>query len=110
MAYQGYGRGLGRELIETLDASVVGATRPDLTLVLDLPVATGLARADARGGSEQRFERADLSFHQTLRDAFVEIAKREPQRCTLINVRGTKEEVEALIRHAVAEKFGLRER
>jgi dTMP kinase len=107
MAYQGYGRGLGRELIETLDTSVVGATRPDLTLVFDLPVATGLGRAGARGGVEQRFERADLSFHQKLRDAFLEIARREPQRCKVIDVGASKDEVEALIRRVVSERFGL---
>jgi dTMP kinase len=110
MAYQGYGRGLGRELIETLDASVVGATRPDLTLILDLPVASGLARAGARGGAEQRFERADLSFHQKLRDAFLEIAKREPKRCKVIDVSGSKDEVEALIRRAVSLTFEAKER
>jgi dTMP kinase len=108
MAYQGYARGLGRELIEMLDTAVVGATRPDLTLVLDLPVAVGLGRADARGGVERRFEQADIAFHQKLRDAFLEIAQREPQRCKVIDASGTKDELELLVRQAVTEKFALR--
>jgi dTMP kinase len=107
MAYQGYARGLGRELIESLDNSVIGATRPDLTLILDLPVATGLGRADARGGAERRFEQADIAFHQKLREAYLEIAKREPQRCRVIDASGTQDSVEASIRQAISDKFKL---
>ncbi len=108
MAYQGYARGLGRELIEMLDGFVVGATRPDLTLVLDLPVATGLQRADARGGVERRFERADTGFHQKLREAYLEIAKRDPDRCKVVDASGSPDEVAARIKTVVATKFGLR--
>ena len=107
MAYQGYARGLGRELIEMLDSQVIGATRPDLTLVLDLPVQIGLQRAEMRGGTERRFELADTGFHQKLREAFLAIAKQEPDRCKVIDASGAPDNVEALIRRVVEEKFSL---
>lgn len=108
MAYQGYARGLGREPIEMLDNLIVGATRPDLTLIFDLPVVTGLKRADARGGIERRFERQDLAFHQKLREAYLEIAQHEPERCKVINADGSPDQVEQLVRIAVATRFGLK--
>src|SRR3546814_3653060 len=85
MAYQGYGHGLGRAAVEVLHRLVVGAFRPDLTLVLDLPVAEGLARAQGRGHAEDRYERMDIAFHERLRAGFHEIVAREPERCVLID-------------------------
>ena len=63
---------------------MVGSTHPDLTLVFDLPVEAGLARAAARGGDD-RFEAKGLDFHQRLRDAFTAIAAAEPRRCRLLD-------------------------
>src|SRR3546814_8280898 len=92
MAYQGYGHGLGRAAVEVLHRLVVGAFRPDLTLVLDLPVAEGLARAQGRGHAEDRYERMDIAFHERLRAGFHEIVAHEPERCVLIDARGRSEE------------------
>lgn len=100
MAYQGYAHGLGREWIERLDALTLDGFAPDLTLVLDLPVETGLARAQARGGPD-RFEKLGLSFHEVLRAAFLDIATRNPERVMVIDAMGTPEAVAGRIQTAV---------
>ena len=85
MAYQGYGSGLGREAVESLHRLALGALLPDLTLIIDVPVSIGLARARSRPGAEDRFERRGLAFHERLRHGFHEIAMTEPGRCRLID-------------------------
>lgn len=91
VAYQGYGRGLGRELVETLNAAATGGLQPDLTLLLDLPPETGLARARAleRGDGATKTQDAigaeTLAFHQAVRQGFLEIAKGAPQRIVIID-------------------------
>jgi dTMP kinase len=117
MAYQGYGHGLGRAVVETLYKLVVGDVAPDLTLVLDLPVADGLARARARNGAqtqphlqaegEDRYEQMDLAFHERLREGFHDIVARAPERCLLIDAAGDEEAVAARIRAAVGERLGV---
>jgi dTMP kinase len=110
MAYQGYGHGLGRAPVEALHALVVGSLQPDLTLVLDLPVAEGLARAGHRNGrgtqQEDRYEQMDLAFHERLREGFHDIVAREPERCLLIDARGDEDAVAARIAAAVAARLG----
>lgn len=107
MAYQGYGQGLGREAVETLYRLTVGDFRPDLTLILDLPVATGLERAKQRG-EENRYERMGNDFHQRLRDGFGEIARREPERCVVIDATQPADAVTEAIVAAVKEKFKIK--
>src|SRR3546814_7806032 len=80
MAYQGYGLELGRGPVETLHRLTVGDFWPDLTIVLDLPVELGLARAAARRDRDDRYEQMKIEFHQRLRDGFMDIARREPAR------------------------------
>jgi len=103
MAYQGYGHGLGREAIDKLYAVAVGDFKPDLTLILDIPVDAGLQRALARSGAETRYERMDIEFHRKLRDGFLDIAKREPARCKVIDAQGTVDDVQAKLRAAVSQ-------
>ncbi len=107
MAYQGYGHGLGRATIERLYALVAGDFAPDLTLILDLPVETGLQRAAARNDGEDRYERLGRAFHDRLRAAFQEIAAREPDRCVLLDARGDIAAVQNLIRATIADRLGL---
>ncbi len=76
-AYQGGGRQLGDQLIDTLRQAVLGNTRPDLTLYLDLDPALGLARAASRGELD-RIEQEQLSFFQRTRAKYLEIAGKEP--------------------------------
>lgn len=101
MAYQGYGHDLGRKTVEQLSELVLGDFKPDLTLILDLPVEDGLKRAISRGGDEQRYEDMDVAFHHRLRDGFLDIAKREPDRCWVIDSKGSEEEVAARLQTLV---------
>jgi len=97
MAYQGVAQGLGSEFVNDLRELVVGDDMPALTLVLDLSPETGLARAGWRANGEDRYERMEIEFHQTLRQAFLNIAKNEPERCVVIDAeRGEAEVAEAI--------------
>jgi len=107
MAYQGYGHGLGRAPIEQLYDLVVGKFAPDLTLILDVPVALGLDRALARRDGEDRYEGLDGAFHERLRQGFREIADREPHRCVLIDGSGAVERVQAAVQACVAERLDV---
>ena len=107
MAYQGYGHGLGREPIETLHGLAIGGLKPDLTLILDLPVETGLTRAGSRGGDETRYERMADGFHQRLRDGFLDIAAREPDRCVVIDATQKIDAVQQEVRRAVTDRLGV---
>jgi dTMP kinase len=102
-AYQGAAGGLDPRIVKALERIVVGDTKPDLTLILDLPPEQGLARASARRGQESvdRFESETLAFHQTLRQAFLGIAKAEPERCVVIDATGSEEVVAEAIWDAV---------
>jgi dTMP kinase len=87
--YQGVAGGLPAETLDVLEKLVVGPTRPDLTFILDIAPAEGLARAQARrgpgGGAEaDAYESRDLAFHERLRAGYMAIAKAEPQRCMLV--------------------------
>jgi len=104
MAYQGYGHDLGRDVVERLYTLSIGTFKPDLTLIFDLPVEDGLKRAAARGGEEHRFEDMNISFHQRLRDGFLDIAEREPERCMIIDASANEDEVSAEISRAVLNK------
>ena len=108
MAYQGYGHGLGRKMIEKLHRYTIGDLKPNLTLILDLPVETGLSRAGTRGGDETRHERMDGGFHQRLRDGFLDIAARESDRCIVIDAAQEIDSVQQAIRQAVADRLGVR--
>lgn len=105
--YQGVGRGLERETIRRIDSAVLDDFAPDLTLVLDLDVPTGLKRALARSGAETRFEKFGPAFHEKLREAFLEIARRNPERCRVIDASGTEDQVAEAIFTAVSRRFAL---
>jgi len=107
MAYQGYGHGVDRSAIADLYRICVGSLKPDLTLILDLPVEAGLARAAGRGGGEDRYERMDVAFHERLRQGFLEIARQEPGRCVVIDAARSEDEVHAQIIAAVRERMAL---
>lgn len=106
-AYQGAGGGVRPAFIEAIEAEVVGPDKPDLTLVFDMPVEIGLERAFGRDMFEARFESKGLAFHQRLRDAFLEIARADPERCALINAGGTLDEVADEVWAAVWSRLGL---
>lgn len=83
-AYQGGGRGISNDRIAVLEQWVQGDFQPDKTLIFDLPVATGLARAGQRS-SPDRFELEDLTFFERVREAYLERARATPQRYAVID-------------------------
>ena len=103
MAYQGYAGGLGRDLVARLTDLAVDGLRPDLTVILDVPVDLGLARAAARPATgAARYEALDTAFHEAVRAAFLDIARREPGRCAVVDATRPPDDVAAAIRTAVA--------
>jgi dTMP kinase len=93
VAYQGYGRGIDLNLIDSIDKIVTGNMKPDLTILLDLDADTGLKRN--RGiNKTDRLELEDLEFHQRVRNGYREIAARERGRIRLIDASGAVEEVQ----------------
>ncbi|MEQ8195692.1 MAG: dTMP kinase [Rhodospirillales bacterium] len=107
LAYQGYGHGLDHGVIKKLYELVVGDFKPDLTIMLDIMVEHGLARAAGRGDEEDRYERMDLGFHERVRQGFMNIATHEPGRCVVIDADRTVEAVHAEIKAAVADRLGV---
>jgi len=107
MAYQGYGHGVDRGLITMLGGAVFGDLRPDLTLVFDLPVEQGLARAARRPGQEDRYEKMDRKFHEALRQGFLAIAANEPQRCVVIDASADEEATWRQISAALKTRLGI---
>jgi dTMP kinase len=93
--YQGVVSNVDPRVIARLEQLTVGDTRPDLTLVLDVPAEVGLARAARRRGSGagDRFEAEALDFHKKLREAYLELAAREPERCVVIDAARAPDKV-----------------
>lgn len=116
-AYQGAASGVNRELLSRLERMVIAPTRPDLTLILDLDPATGLARAEARRAgtgpetgpapdpAKDSFEGRGRAFHERLRKAFLEIAREDPIRYAVLAADATPEAIEADIWTHVQERL-----
>jgi len=83
-AYQGYGRGLPLDVITDLEKIVQGSVRPDLTIILDIDVETGLARASARGALD-RFEQEEMAFFERVRQGYQARAAADPSRYRVVN-------------------------
>jgi dTMP kinase len=97
-AYQGSGRGVDPQLIEALAAAVHAGLAPDCTLLLDLPVMAGLARARARAtGESDRFEAETQAFFEKVRAGYLELARREPERFHVIDAAAPLDAVEARV-------------
>ena len=108
LAYQGYGRGVPLADLAALHRLALGELAPDLTLILDLPVADGLARAARRGsGGADRFERRDAAFHERLRAGFRDIAAQQPGRCVVIDAAGDPDSVHRAVLAAVTARLGV---
>jgi dTMP kinase len=105
LAYQGHGRGLPVERLKSL-LGWAGGPLPDLTVLVDVPVATGLARAGHRGETN-RLDEEDAAFHERVRAGYLTLAAAEPGRIALVNGTGTVDEVQARVRAAVAERLGV---
>jgi dTMP kinase len=108
-AYQGGGRGLPIPIIEALEEFVVGSTRPDLTLLLDLPVAVGMARLSERGPAD-RIESENMAFFDRVRDVFRARAAAEPGRFRVIDAGKPMPEVACSIRLALDDFIAMHAR
>lgn len=89
VAYQGFGRRLDLVWVEEMNARAMGNVKPDLTFLLDLPVEEGLRRAwkrmENRTAQEDRFEKESLEFHQRVREGYLILARRDPQRIMILD-------------------------
>lgn len=111
VAYQGFGRGMDPELLHQLNAVAVDGLWPELTLLLDLDPVIGLERAMARNSregktsAEGRFEAESLAFHGRVRQGFLDLAAREPERIRVVDASGTPEAIALTVRALVEARL-----
>jgi dTMP kinase len=108
LAYQGYGRGLDRDMIKTLDRLVTDGIRPDLTILLDIDAAAGVSRARGRNSTlglegEARFENEELAFHDRVRQGYLALARAEPHRFRLVEASAPPDIIQNTLRVLVEE-------
>lgn len=106
-AYQGSLGKVSPAVLNAMERVTIGDLKPDLTIILDVPVEVGMKRAAVRrgNGAPDRFEAEDVRFHQQLREAYWKIAAAEPQRCVLIDATAEPGAVAANIWAALRERF-----
>lgn len=104
LAYQGYGHQLDPSVLRVVTAFATGGLEPDLTLLLDLPVETGLGRR-REAGHWNRLDNYDLEFHRRLRRGYQLMASQEPERWVVIDATRAMDEVQAEIRSIVADRL-----
>ncbi len=104
--YQGIAQGLGSTLVESVYRGVAPGFEADLTLLLDLPVETGLERMRARRGQDDRYQQKPVAFHQKLRDAYLDLARNHAQRFRVIDAAADADSVALDITRVVGERFG----
>lgn len=109
IAYQGFGRGWGGEHVRDLCHVACPHVTPDLTLLLDIDPAEGLARAAKEAHTPDRIEVEELEFHQKVRAGFLRLAAEEPNRIKVINALLSKEEVFAAAYSEIQELLGRTE-
>jgi len=108
LAYQGYGRGLPLDDLVALHQIALGDFSPDLTIILDLSVEEGLARAGRRSLITDRFEQLEHEFHQRVREGFLAIAKTNPRRCVVIDAMADVATVHASVLAVVSERLRVK--
>ena len=103
--YQGVTGQLNADLMKNLERVAIGGMVPDITIILDIDPAIGLKRAASRGVAADRYEKEDISLHQSRRDAFLAIAKAEPERCMVVDAVAPEAEIASKILGAVRAKM-----
>lgn len=108
LAYQGYGRKLDIDLIRMLDRIVCAGLRPDVTILLDIDAAAGVARARGRNNSrgletEARFENEAIAFHERVRQGYLALARQEPERIRIVEASRSMEDIQREIRKIVGD-------
>lgn len=104
MVYQGWGQGADRAAIATLTGLL--RAKPDLTLVLDVPVEVSLSRLAARGAAADRYERLGAPFFAAIREGFLVVAAEEPERCVVLDGTPGEDDVAGAILATVRERLG----
>ena len=107
LAYQGYGGGLPLAALLELHRFALGDFVPDLTVILDLPVEEGLARAAARAGAGDRFERRDRAFHEKVCEGFRAIARENTARCAVVDAAAAAPAVHRAVLAALTKRLGV---
>lgn len=110
IAYQGYGRGLDLADLYTITRFATGGLKPDLTLLLDLPVAEGLSRRAENGLEMNRLDRETISFHQRVRQGYKQMAAQEPERWVVVDAARPLTEVQKELRRIITKQldsFGM---
>lgn len=108
VAYQGFGRGLDREAIDWLNDFATDGMKPDVTLYFDIDVALGLERiARHRQGDVDRLDMASIDLHERVREGYLSLAKKEPERIVTIDASRSLEEVVEAAFVALQEKLGV---
>ena len=100
-AYQGYGRQLDMEIVRAVNNAATQRLKPDLTILLDIPVEEGLARKRAR--KQDRFEQEDTAFHQKVREGYLKIAADEPKRWLVVDATQPKKKIQEIIWQKVSK-------
>ncbi len=104
-AYQVAAGGVATEHFDALEKLVVGPTSPDLTLVLDLPMAIARARMTSRGGGPDAIEARDLAYHEAVYHAFLDIARANPHRCVVLDASAAPDVVAHAAMTEIARRF-----
>jgi len=112
VAYQGYGRGLSLDIIENVNELATGGLKPDLTIILDIDSEEGLERAksvkkETPSGETDRIESAGVAFHNRVRNGYLKIAEKEPERCCVIDGNCPIVEVAMKITKCVENRFEI---
>ena len=102
LAYQGGGRGLSLDKLETLARWVLGPLKPDLTLLFDAPVEVAMQRLRANTPNPDRFEQEQQDFFERVRSAYLQIAAGEPSRVRIIDARQTLDEIKNILEKEIA--------
>ncbi len=105
--YQGIAGAVGLETIDRLHDLFLASVRPDLTILLDLPVAMGLARRQGAGGGS-RFEAKGLDFHERVRAGFLELAARTPERFLVVDAAAPAEQVALAVQNGLFQRLAAR--
>jgi dTMP kinase len=108
LAYQGYGHQQDLDEVRALIRYATGGLQPDLTLLLDVDVETGLKRSSQRrskGGEWNRLDAYELAFHQRVREGYFELVKAEPRRWVVVDAGSTWQKVQASLRQAISERI-----
>jgi dTMP kinase len=105
LAYQGYGHQQDLEDVRSLVRYATGGLVPDLTLLLDVDVETGLSRRQKNGEEWNRLDAYQIEFHRRVREGYLDLAKQEPGRWVLVNASQAWEKVQAALRGAILKRI-----